>query len=121
MKKCGSGYGKLVKCVPLDAAKPLQNAPSVKQEIYPNLQTELVVMDVSMIVAREYHYHKSCRCILLKKPAENKEKEQNSFKKLKDYVQLNIIEKGKVIKMNHIVLYRCTKIFLCKVERKKEV
>ena len=60
-------------------------------------------MEVSMIVAREYHYHESCRCILLKKPAENKGKERNSFIKLKYCVQLNIIEKGKIVKMNHIV------------------
>ena len=54
-----------------------------------------------MIVAREYHYHKSCRCISFKKKTENKEKEQNSFIKLKDYVQLNIIDKRKVVKLNH--------------------
>ena len=53
-----------------------------------------------MIVAREYHYHESCRCILFKKKTENKEKEQNSFIKLKDYVQLNI-DKRKIVKLNH--------------------
>ena len=78
-KKGGSGYEKLVKYVTVNAAKYLQNAALVKREIYPHLQIELVVMEVSMIIAREHHYHKGYRCILLKKPAEKKGKKRNSF------------------------------------------
>ena len=50
-KKGASGYEKLVKCFTVDAAKSQQNAASLKREIYPHLQTKLVVMEVSMIVA----------------------------------------------------------------------
>lgn len=92
-KKGGTGHEKLGKYITVDVAKSLQNAASIKREIYSHLETELVVMEISMIDAREYHCHESCRCILLKKPAENKGKERN----------LNIIEKGKNVKMNHIV------------------
>ena len=73
------------------------------REIYPYLQVELVAMEVTMVVARECHYHESCRYMLPKKPTENEGKDLNSFIKLKDYVQLNIIKKGEVVKMNPIL------------------
>ena len=38
-----------------------------------------------------------------KSQQKTKEKSGIPFAKLKDYVQLNIIEKGKNVKMNHIV------------------
>lgn len=92
-----------MKCVTTDAAKAIQKASSNKQEVYQDLYKELVGMEIPAIVAREYYYHESCRCILLKKHTEIKETQRNAFIKLKDYVHLNVIEKGKVVKMTQLV------------------
>ena len=86
-KKSDSGYEKLIKCVTSDAAANLQAACSTKKELYPNLYTELVGLELAVIVAKEYHYHESCRCILLKKLPQQINIKPNAFVKLKDYIQ----------------------------------
>ena len=116
-RKCGSGFEKLVKCVTTDAATALQFACSNKREECKHLFTELAGLEVPVIVAKEFHYHESCRCLLLKKlPVQNATK-GTAFMKLKEYVQSNIIENGQIIKMNNSI--NIYKTFLAQCNEKE--
>ena len=73
-------------------------------------------MEIGAIVAKEYHYHESCRCLLLRKPLETKKTQRNAFIKLKDYIEYNIIQKGQVLKMNALVSVYKTLLNQCQEE-----
>ena len=63
--RSGSGYEPLKKCVTENGAETLQQAEN--DDEYPSLRAEVAGVDWQTIIAREYHYHKSCYKKLSKK------------------------------------------------------
>ena len=86
-----------------NAAYALKTASSIKEDDHQDLFTELAVLECEVIVVKEYHYHKTCRCAILKKIPEQSTMKANAFLKLKEYVQINVIKKGQIIKMNTLI------------------
>ena len=64
-RKSNSWYEKLLKCVTHSASSSLQQAVLRKQDCCLELYTEIYGTEIDVIVAKEYYYHESCRCILL--------------------------------------------------------
>lgn len=93
-----------MKCITDDAASAIRSACRDKREDYQHLYTELAALEVSTIVAKEFWYHETCRCLLLKKidPAQKAIKNA-AFLQLKEYIQASIIENGQIIKMNDLI------------------
>ena len=103
-RKSNSGYEKLVKCVTQLDASSLQLVVLRKQDRYPELYTEICGTEIDVIVAKEYYYHESCRCILLVTNDPGSNLNANiSFKRLVKLVQQKIIDSGGVMKMKLIV------------------
>ena len=103
-KKDNSGYEKLTKLLSKDAASNLKDACTNKKEMFHDLHVEFVGQNISAIVAKEYYFHETCRCLVLKKlPEKGTSTKPTAFAKLKNYVQSNIIERGEIIKMTELI------------------
>ena len=103
-RKSNTGYEKLVKCVTQSATSSLQQAVLRKQDCYPELYTEICGTGIDVIVAKEYCYHESCRCILLVTDGPNSSLNADiPFKCLVKLVQQKVIDSGGAMKMKSIV------------------
>ena len=69
-----------------------------------DLYVEFVGQKISAIVAKEFYFHETCRCLELNKlPEKGVSTKPTAFAKLKIYVQSNTIERGEIIKMNELI------------------
>ena len=92
-KKGSSGHEKLTKLLSKDAASNVKDACATKKEMFHDLYVDFVCQNISAIVAKEYYFHKTCSCLVLKKlPEKGTSTKPTVFAKLKNYVQSNIIE-----------------------------
>ena len=86
-----------------DAASNLKDVSTTKKEMFHDLYVEFVGQNISAIVAKEYYFHETCRCLVLKKlPKKSTSTKPTAFATLKNYVPSNIIERGEIIKMNNL-------------------
>ena len=103
-RKSNSGYNKLVKCVTQSAASSLHQAVLKNQDRYTDLHTEICGTEIDVIVAKEYYYHESCRCILIVTDDLNSCLNADiSFKRLVKLVQQIRIDTGGVMKTKLIL------------------
>ena len=87
-----------------DAASNLKGACTTKKEMFHDLYVEFVGQNIRAIVAKEYYFYETCRCLVLKKlPEKGTSAKPTAFTKLKNYLQLNIIERRETIKMNDLI------------------
>ena len=100
--RSGSGYEQLEKCVTENGARALQLAPSC--EDFPFLQTEVAGIDWQTIVAKEYHYHRSCyRRIVRKREAKTAEKNEDKImNEVFKHIEEKVINDCEVLRMTDI-------------------
>lgn len=81
-----------------------------KKDLFPELYTEICGYDADAIQCREYHYHESCRSLLLLSKESSSSKDlsssssmQKAFKRLINMIERRIINQGAILKMKDIV------------------
>ena len=104
----GTGYETLTKCVTTSAAEALLSLANKRENEYTSF--ELTGLTASNIIAKEYHYHRSCYKNITRKQKEKmdtEEQESNarsrSFDSLTTFMRDHIVvEHGEVLKLNQL-------------------
>lgn len=103
----GSGYEALQRCETENAATNLQNAALEKAD-NAQLVANMTGIDWQVVIAREFHYHKTCfRSYTRQKKIVSSNKQakplEDQLNKLQEFIEENVILKGMVINMTEII------------------
>eukprot|EP00794_Sanderia_malayensis_P021367 gene21367-23447_t len=101
-KKTGSGWEVLEKCETESGAQSLQKA-ALERNDNPHLMAEMSGIDVQVIVAKEFYYHRSCKRDYTRVETRRKKAlDKTPFEGLVEYIQTQVISGGKVKSMTDV-------------------
>ncbi len=102
-KKTGSGWEVLEKCETESGALSLQSA-ALERNDNPHFMAEMSGVDVQVIVAKEFYYHRSCKRDYTRVETKRKKAlDRMPFERLIEYIQAQVISGGKVKHMTGVL------------------
>ena len=102
-KKTGSGWERLEKCETESGAQSLKNA-ALQRKDNQHLMAEVSGVDIQVIVAKEFYYHRSCKRDYTRvKNRRNKTLDRVPLEKVVEYIERHVISGGKVKNMTEIL------------------